>query len=93
MLCHRELTDVASVQRGYGDDCQKKYETYLAACGTTLQEIAVLSLHEDEAVRRWAVIAGRAIRSGGRRWKQDAALFIENARRTAREPQRNEVSP
>lgn len=82
LICRRALTDPESLQRGYGDDCAKKYQRYLAMCGTTAEEIALLSLHPDATVRRWNEIAGRAFRA--RKWKE-SAHFLESARRAARQ--------
>lgn len=82
-MCHRNLTDTTSIQRGYGDDCLKKYQAYLAECGTTLEEVALLSLHPDATARKWVEVAGRAIRSKKTHHMRDAKGFIEAARRAA----------
>ena len=81
-LCHRELTDRANAERGYGDDCAKRYQQYLAECGSSLKEVALLVLHPNATVRRWVEIAGKAMRIGD---KRHAAHFLNSARRTAHE--------
>ncbi len=82
LICRRDLKDPKSLARGYGDDCAKQYQSYLAMCGSTLEEIALLALHPDETVRHWNKIAGRAFRA--RKWKE-ATHFLESARRAARQ--------
>ena len=81
-LCHRKLTNQAHAVRGYSDDCAKKYQRYLAECGSSLEEIALLTLHSNATVRRWVEIAGKAMRIGN---KRHAAHFLNSARRTAHE--------
>lgn len=79
-ICHRLLTDPASIQRGYGEDCAKKYQRYLAQAGTTLEEIGLLAMHDDPTVRRWVEVARRALASKLSTRFRDARQFIENAR-------------
>lgn len=79
-LCNRELKNPASARRGYGDDCAKKFQRYLAQAGTTPEEIAILLMHKDATVRRWTEIARRAIAKN----PGDAQRFIESARNAAR---------
>jgi hypothetical protein len=76
--CGRQLTADESIAAGVGPECAEKQQRFLAACGSSLEEIGSLVLHTDATVRRWAEIAGRAIRKGNRR---DAQRFIETARR------------
>lgn len=79
-ICNRALKDPNSAKRGYGNDCAKKFQRYLAQAGTTPEEIAILLMHEDSTVRRWAEIARRAMTAN----LNDAQRFIESARNAAR---------
>lgn len=51
-LCKKELTNPANAQRGYGDECAKAYQRYLAAAGTSEAEIAEMESLNDETVNR-----------------------------------------
>jgi hypothetical protein len=79
------MSSDASLRRGYGDDCAKKYQRYLAAAGTSLEEIGLLALSDDPTVRRWVEVARRALASRLSTRFRDAARFIENARAAAAE--------
>lgn len=82
-ICHRPLSDATSVRRGYGDDCAKKYQRYLAQAGSTLEEIGLLALSDDPTARKWVEVARRALASRLSSRFRDAARFIANARAAA----------
>lgn len=82
-ICNRPLTNETSARRGYGDDCAKKYQRYLAQAGTSLEEIGLLAMSDDPTARKWMEVARRALASRLSTRFRDAARFIANARAAA----------
>lgn len=79
-LCGEKLSDPESVRRGTGPVCAAKLTSFLAAVGSSTDEIAALAMIDDATVARWLRIAARAIQEGhyGR-----AERFLESARKAA----------
>lgn len=82
-ICKRPLSDDTSIRRGYGDDCAKKYQRYLAQAGTTLEEIGLLAMSDDPTVRKWVEVTRRALASKLASRFRDAQRCIANARAAA----------
>lgn len=80
-MCRRDLKNPISLQKGYGEDCAKKYQQYLADCATTEEEITSL-----EGLQNLTIIQRlTAFRSAlGRRNLRDANQLLRAARREAR---------
>lgn len=51
-ICNKELTNPDNAKRGYGDDCAKTYQKYLAACGASEAELVELEALNDETINR-----------------------------------------
>lgn len=63
-----------------GDDCAKKYQRYMAACGTSEAEIGALMMSNDPTVQRWVRKFAAATADNNLRYAQ---LFINAARKAA----------
>ncbi|MBL8186551.1 MAG: hypothetical protein JNK38_01015 [Acidobacteria bacterium] len=66
-ICSKDLTNPEHAARGYGEDCQRKYQTYLASAGTSEAELAELDATGDEAVLRRVRNFRQSLGSGRRR--------------------------
>jgi hypothetical protein len=76
-ICQRALTNKESIRKGIGPECEEKQQSFLASCGSSLEEVSQLSVLDDQTVLRWLTKFAGAMRAGrvdhGRR-------FIEAAR-------------
>ena len=63
-ICGKTLTNTESVNRGIGPECAAKQTQYLAAAGSSVEEIQSLILSGNPNATRFAVIALRAIGDG-----------------------------
>lgn len=79
-MCGRTLTDPESIANGVGPECAAKRAAFLAAGGTTIEEIDALALLDNATVIRWISLASRAMRAG---CKSDFQSFVQAARNAA----------
>jgi len=83
-FCHRPLTADESIAAGVGPECAQKQQSFLAACGTSAEEVGALVLSGDPTAQRWVQKFTAAMRAGCR---GDAEMFLDAARRAARAAQ------
>jgi hypothetical protein len=81
-LCGERLTDPESIKRGIGPVCAKNTSKFLAAVGTSAEEVAALALVDDSAVARYLRVSKKAFFRDGR--EDIAKRFLEAARAAAR---------
>lgn len=79
-ICGETLTDPESVRLGVGPVCAAKQSRFLAAAGSSAEEIAALTLLGDPAVSLWLRRLAGAIGAGRGR---DVQLFLTAARNAA----------
>jgi hypothetical protein len=79
-VCGERLTDPQSISRGIGPVCAGKLTKFLAAVGSSAEEIAALALIEDGAVAKWLRVAAKAVGLGR---IEEAKGFFKSARRAA----------
>ena len=87
-MCDRQLTKTKSRQKGVGPVCEHKKESFLKTCGSSLQEIAQLSVLNDSEVLRWIGKFAGAMRA---RRADHARRFLEAAREACQRAQLPEV--
>ncbi len=87
-ICGRELKAPESIAKGVGPECEAKQQSFLSACGSSLEEIAELEGLDDAAVIRWVDLFAKAMRAGN---KKHGRQFIEAARRAVR-PRISEIA-
>src|SRR5262249_803210 len=80
-ICGEPLTDPESVKRGIGPVCAAKFQRFLAAAGSSLDEIGALPLVDDATVARWLRKIAGAVNSGR---QSEVELFLAAARRAAK---------
>lgn len=80
VICNEPLTDPESVTRGTGPVCAAKLTSFLAAVGSSAEEIASLALIDDSAVARWLRLSARAVGAGQ---TDQAKRFLGAARNAA----------
>lgn len=81
-ICHKKLTDRASIRRGMGAECAAKYQSYLTACNASDAELAALRATGDSNVQRFVT---RFIQATNADRLSEASSFINYARRLAGE--------
>ena len=79
-ICRRELTNAESIARGIGPECAARYASGVASCGSSVERIDALALHDDAEINRWLHVAKLAI---GRGRIGDARSFIAQAEKIA----------
>jgi len=80
-VCGERLTDPESISRGIGPVCAGNLSKFLAAVGSSTEEIATLALTDDSAVTRWLRVAARAVGAGR---IEEAERFFHAAREAAK---------
>jgi hypothetical protein len=80
-VCGERLTDLESVRNQIGPVCAGKLSKFLAAVGSSAEEIAALALIDDGAVAGWLRVAARAVGAGH---GEQAKRFFNAAREAAK---------
>ena len=80
-VCGETLRDPESISRGIGPICAGRLTKFLAAVGSSAEEVAALALIDDSAVARWLRVAARAVGAGQ---TEQARRFLNAAREAAK---------
>lgn len=54
MRCGHPLTNPRSIALGVGPECEQWRSDFIAGCGSSDEELAIIQNHQDEAINRWA---------------------------------------
>jgi hypothetical protein len=80
-VCGERLTDPQSISRGIGPVCAGNLTKFLAAVGSSAEEVAALALMGDGATSRMLRVAMKALAFGH---NERAMRFFESAREAAK---------
>lgn len=83
-ICGETLTDPKSISLGIGPVCAKNLTKFLAAVGSSAEEVAALTVNGDGATARYLRLAHLAV--GAHRFDH-AKRFFADARNAARQVQ------
>ena len=79
-VCGRQLKNPESIVLGVGPECRDRQASFMAACGTSLEEVGQLAMLADDTIAKWT----RAFAGSCRDHRRDLGIaFIDAARRAA----------